>query len=51
VGNFHHFVEKKKIKEYFVTNSFKKKKTPITEIFLKKLPEITTTDYNIMKVV
>jgi hypothetical protein len=25
VGNFHHFVEKKKIKEYFVTNSFLKK--------------------------
>jgi len=50
VGNFHHFVKKKKIKEYFVTNSFLKK-IPITEKKFNILPEITTTDYTIVKVV
>ncbi len=49
VANFHHFV-KKIIIEYFVTNSFFFLK-PITEKKIKNLLEITTTDYNVMKVV
>jgi len=50
VGNFHHFMKKKKIKEYFVTNSFFLK-IPITEKKFKKLAGITTTDYTVVKVV
>ncbi len=50
VGNFHHFVKKKKIKEYFVTNSFFLLNTQNWKEFFF-LPEITTIDYTVMKVV